>query len=438
MDTAAKPWVPVFVLAIALALPAIAATDGNWPEFRGPAGDGTSPGANAPLHWSEQENVAWRTEIHGKGWSSPVVWGAQVWLTTATEDGKKLFVLCVERENGKIIHDLEIFNVEKPQYCHPVNSYASPTPTVEEGRIYVTFGSAGTACLETATGKVLWERRDLECNHFRGAGSSPILHGDLLFLNYDGSDQQYVVAFEKKSGRTAWRTKRSVDFRDLDLFGKAEGDGDFRKAFGTCTVAMLGGVETLVSQGSKAVYGYEPRSGRELWRVEELSNYSGSTRPLVWEGLVFVPSGFPSGVLLAIRPGANGEVLDAKGTNPPGSKLEVVWKTKVAVPKKPSLLVAGGLLYSVEDNGTATCREPATGEVVWSQSLGGHYSASPLAVAGRIYFFSEEGKATVVAQGREFRQLAENKLGNGFMASPALSEGALFLRSRAMLYRVGG
>lgn len=418
---------------------ALAGEELNWPEFRGPRGDGTTRSEHLPLRWGEQTNSAamkWSTAIHGKAWSSPVIWARQVWVTTATEDGHELFVVCLDRDTGRIVQDLKLFDVAKPQYCIPFNSYASPTPVIEEGRLYATFGAPGTACVDTRTGQVLWSRRDLQCNHYRGAGSSPILYKDLLFLNYDGSDRQYVVAFDKNTGRTVWQKERSINFDDLGADGKPQMEGDARKAFATCQVGTLEGMLTLLSQGSKALYAYAPMTGAELWRLEDRSSYSGSTRPVIGQGLVFVPSGFPSGEVLAFRPGKPGEFLDVKTNASAALQLQVVWKSKQHAPKKPSLLLADDLLYAIEDNGVATCWEALTGKVVWTQHLGGHFSASPLGAPGRIYVFSEEGKTTVLAAGREFQMLAENQLGDGFMASPAVSGDALFLRSRTRLYRI--
>ena len=412
------------------------AAEVNWPEFRGPRGDGTSTATNLPLHWSEQQNVKWATPVHGRAWSSPVIWDRQVWVTTATTNGHELFAVCLDRDSGRIVRDLKLFDVEKPQYAHPFNTYASPTPAIEAGRVYVTFGAPGTACLDTQTGEMLWARRDIECNHFRGAGSSPILCSNLVILNFDGSDHQFILALDKKTGRTVWQKNRSIDFQDLGPDGQPELGGDSRKAFATCQIASLDGQTTLLSQGSKALYAYEPLTGSELWRVEERSSYSGATRPVTGHGLVFVPSGFASGQVLAIRPGRQGEILDAKTAAPGDGQLRVVWKDKHNAPKKPSFLLLGDLLYGMEDTGIATCWEATSGKVLWSERTGGHYSASPLAAAGRIYFFSEEGKATVFAAGREFKKLAESQLGDGFMASPAVSGEALFLRSRTQIYRV--
>ncbi|MGH9313174.1 MAG: PQQ-binding-like beta-propeller repeat protein, partial [Vicinamibacterales bacterium] len=356
----------------------LAVTDSGqaqWPQFRGPDGLGTSP-SHPPLTWSEQQNVRWKTAIHGRAWSSPVVLGDQVWVTTATEDGRELFAVALDRESGKILHDLKLFQVAQPQYAHPFNTYASPTPVIEPGRVYVTFGSPGTAAIDTRSGKVLWERRDLECNHFRGAGSSPILFGDLLLMHFDGSDRQYVIALDKHTGKTAWRTDRSIDFKDLQADGRPQADGDFRKAFATPHVVMVGGEPVLVSIGSKATYGYDPRTGKELWRIEERSSHSGSTRPVTGHGLVFYPTGFATGQLLAVRPDGRGDVT---GTH-------VVWRVTRGVPNKPSPLLVGELLFMINDGGIVSCLDARTGAEVWKARLDGSYSASPVVAGGRVYF----------------------------------------------------
>lgn len=420
---------------LAAALPLLA-DDANWPQFRGPRGDGTSTATGLPLQWSEREHVRWKAAVHGRAWSSPVVWGTQVWVTTATEDGRELSVLCLDRDSGKVVRDTKLFDVENPQFAHKFNTYASPTPVIEAGRVYVTFGSPGTACLDTASGEVVWSRRDFVCNHYRGAGSSPILYGGLFIVNFDGSDHQFVVALDKQTGKTVWRVERSIDYKDLGPDGKPEIEGDLRKGFGTCHVAVLDGRPTLLSQGAKALYGYDPVTGEEFWRVEERTSHSASTRPVAGLGWVFLPTGWSSGQVLALQPGKKGEVIDANADTPPNTQLRVAWKTKRNVPKKPSLLLLDDLLYGIDDNGVATAWEAKTGAVLWNERIGGNYSASPLAAEGRLYFFSEEGKATVVAAGREFRKLAENQLDDGFMASPAVSGSALILRTKTHLYRI--
>ncbi len=422
----------------ALSAAPMTASAAHWHQFRGPNGDGIADRAKPPLEWAEDRHVRWKTPIHGRGWASPVLWDRQVWIATATEDGKELSVVRVDALTGKVTLDQKLFDVVAPQFCHKFNSYASPTPVVESGRVYVTFGSPGTACLDTESGRVLWERRDLECNHYRSAGSSPILYENLLLAHFDGSDRQYLVALEKTTGKTVWRVDRSIDFQDLGPDGKPMIEGDLRKAFATPHVADIEGIPTLLSQGAKALYAYRPRTGEEIWRVEERQNHSASTRPVFGLGLVFVPTGFSSGQLLAIRPGKQGEVLDANAdTNAPsGRQLQVAWRSKRSIPKKPSLVLHEGLVYAMEDGGVATCFDAKTGATVWNERVGGNYSASPLLADGRLYYFSEEGKTTVLAAGREYRKLAENILGDGFMASPSVHDNALILRSRTHLYRV--
>jgi outer membrane protein assembly factor BamB len=425
-------------LALLFLLPTAVATDAadDWPQFRGPRGDGRTDATGLPLTWSETEHVKWKTPIHGRGWSSPVIGGNQLWVTTATEDGQDLSVLCVDKEDGKVIHDLKLFHVEKPQFAHKFNTYASPTPVIEGDRLYVTWGAPATACLETKNGKVVWQRRDIECNHYRGAGSSPVLYGDLLIMNFDGSDHQFILALDKKTGKTAWKHQRSIDYKDLGPDGKPESEGDWRKAFSTPHIATAAGRLMLVSQGAKAIYGYEPQTGKELWRVEERQNHSASARPVAGLDLIFVNTGWSSGQILAIRPGQNGTVLDANSTTPNPEGPGVIWKSKRNVPKKPSMLLVDDLLYTIDDGGIAGCLEAKTGREVWRERLGGNFSASPLASEERLYFFNEEGKTYVISSGREFKKLAENQLGDGFMASPAVSGRALYLRSRSHLYRV--
>lgn len=412
----------VLLFTLAAALPVGA----EWPQFRGADGLGRSPSRDLPLTWSESRNVRWKTAIHGRAWSSPVVLNKQIWLTTATPDGRRLSAIAVDEDTGRIVHDLELFHVERPQYAHPFNTYASPTPVIEPGRVYVTFGSPGTAALDTRTGKVLWQRRDLECNHHRGAGSSPILFRDLLIMHFDGTDVQYIVALDKRTGRTVWRTDRSIDFKDLGPDGKPKDEGDLRKAYSTPHIVHVEGRPILVSLGSMAMYGYEPTTGNELWRLEDRSGFSSSTRPVVGHGLVFYPTGFPTGELVAVRLASRRDVRDP----------QVAWRFTRGAPEKPSLVLADDLIFMVDDAGIVTSLEAKTGEMVWRARVGGTHSASPMLAGGRVYFFAEDGKTTVIEAGRTFRVLAENQLDEGFMASPAAAGRALILRTRTHLYSI--
>jgi len=398
----------------------------QWPQFRGPDGDGVSKATALPIRWSETENVRWKTAVHGKGWSSPIVLGNRIWMTTATPDGRELFVVAVDKATGRIVLDRKIFDVPHPQAAHDFNSYASPTPVGEPGgsardpaRVYVTFGSPGTAALDAATGTVLWARRDLECNHFRGSGSSPILFRDLLIMHFDGSDVQYLVALDKRTGKTVWKTNRSIDFKDLEPDGRITAQGDFRKAFATPQIVTWEGRPLLVSPGSQAAYGYDPLTGKELWRLEERAQFSSSTRPVAGDGLVFYTTGFNTGQVYAVRPDGS-----------------LVWKTARGAPNKPSLLLDGGLLYMVNDTGIVTCLDAQTGAEVWRARVPDSYSASPILSEGRIYFFSEDGRTTVIEAGRAFKVLAESTLDAGFMASPAIDGRAIYLRTKSALYRI--
>ena len=412
----------VLLFALVLSQPLSA----QWPQFRGPDGTGHAASTDLPLTWAEGKNVRWKTAVHGRAWSSPVILGNQVWMTTATPDGRELFAVALDRDSGKIVFDLKLFDVATPQYAHPFNTYASPTPVIEPGRVYVTFGSPGTAAIDTKTGKVIWERRDFECNHFRGAGSSPILFGDLLLMHFDGSDHQFVVALDKRTGKTVWRTARSIDFQDLGPDGKPKADGDFRKGFATPQIVMVEGRPVMVSVGSKAVYGYDPLTGKELWRVIERGSHSASSRPVAGHGLVFVPMGFDQSQLLAIRPDGQGDVAAS----------HVAWRFGKGAPSKPSILLVGDVIYMVNDGGIVGAVEAKTGEMVWRGRVDGTYSASPLFANGRLYLFNEDGKTTVLEAGRELKVLAENFLEDGFMSSPAVDGRALYLRTRTHVYRI--
>ncbi|MDX1948844.1 MAG: PQQ-binding-like beta-propeller repeat protein [Pirellulaceae bacterium] len=398
------------------AVPALA--EDNWPQFRGPRGDGHSQSVGLPVTWSEKENVKWKTPIHGKGWSSPVVWGNQIWLTTATADGKEDSAICVDKDSGQILFDLKLFENEKPSPLgNALNCYASPSPAIEEGRVYVTWGSYGTACLDTATGKVLWQRRDLPCEHFRGPGSSPILFENLLILHFDGFDFQYVVALDKATGQTAWKTERDVNY--------GTDNGDVMKAFSTPLVIEAAGKLQLISPTSKAALAYDPRTGKEIWRVRYTS-FSASAMPLFGKGLVFINTGFGKADLLAVKPDGEGDVTNT----------HIQWTAKKGIGSKPSQLLVGDYIFNVHDSGVANCLSATDGTEIWSKRLGGEFSASPLAAEGRIYYFGQDGNTTVVKAIGEYEELAKNTLDDGFMASPAVTGKALILRTRSALYRI--
>lgn len=388
-----------------------------WPEYRGPARDGRADAARVPLEWSEKKNLRWKTPIPGLGWSSPVVWNDRIWLTTATEDGRRMFVLAVDFATGEKLVGRMLFENDEPAKKNALNSYASPSPTLEADRVYVHFGTYGTACLHATTGETVWQRRDINCDHMEGPGSSPVLFEDLLIFHVDGGDVQFVIALDKETGATKWQRERSIDFADVP--------NDLRKAYSTPIFVEVEGAIRMISSGAKATMAYDPRTGEELWRVRH-DGFSMSSRPLHQDGVLFLNTGFMRAELLAVRADGEGDVTDDN----------IVWRYARNVPRMPSPLLIDGRLYMVSDNGIASCLDAKTGERVWQERIGSEHCASPVFAAGRIYFFDREGRSVVIAPGDKFESLAENQLDDGFMASPAIVGDAFVLRTRSHLYRI--
>ena len=398
----------------------------DWPEFRGPTGDGQAVATGLPQTWSETENVKWKTEIPFRGWSTPVVLGAQVWLTTATLDGHDFYALCLDTETGKVVFNKKLFHCDNPEPLgNAVNGYASPSPAIEPGRVYLHFGSYGTACLDTSTFQVLWQRTDLPCRHYRGPASSVILFENLLILTMDGVDQQYLIALDKQTGKTVWKTNRSVKFNDAEGSQKFAKDGDLRKAHSTPLIVNLNGQPQMFSPGAKAAYAYDPRTGHELWQARFMA-WSASPRPLFHQGLVLFVTGFGKTELWAVRTGGQGDVTDT----------HVAWKFEKSAAKTASPVIVGDLLYMVNDDSTATCLEVATGQAVWRERLGGNFAASPIFADGRLYFANQQGKTVVLKPGRTFAPISTNVLDVGCMASPAVDGKSLYLRTKTHLYRI--
>ena len=399
----------------------------DWPDFRGPTFDGHAPaGVPLPLQWSETNNVTWKTTIPHKGWSTPVIFGKQIWLTTASEDGHDFFALCVDADSGKILFNERLFHTDTPEPLgNKLNSYASPSPVIEAGRVYVHFGSYGTSCLDASSFKVLWKRDDLPCKHFRGPGSSPVLFNDLLILTMDGIDLQYLVALDKKTGKTVWKTDRTANWNDIEASGLPRADGDFRKAYSTPLIVEFNGAKQMLTVGSKAAYAHDPQTGRELWKMDH-AGFSPAARPVFDGTNVFVSTGNGKAEMIAVLLGGAGALTE---TN-------ILWRNSRGTPRMPSPVLVGELLYLLSDGGIATCLEAATGKELWQERLGGEYAASMLYANDRIYCFSQEGKATVLKPSRTFEILATSKLDGGFMASSAVIGNAFILRTRTHLYRI--
>lgn len=397
--------------AAALLAGAAAAGAGDWPEFRGPDGQGHSAEQGLPVEWSESRNVAWKTAVPGLGWSTPAIADGRAWVTTATADdeGGSLRLLAFDVESGRKAVDAELFRTGDESAPNPKNSLASPSPIVDRGRVYAHFGTYGTAALTTA-GDVVWTAQFI-CETQHGNGGSPILHDGLLILSCDGFDAAFVVALDARTGAVRWRTDR---------------DEPVSQAYSTPLAIRVGGRDQIVSVGAFRTSAYDPATGAEIWRVRYARGFSNVPRPVYGRGLVYLATGFQTPSVIAVRPDGSGDVTDT----------HVAWRLRRGAPHTPSPLLVGDALYVVSDQGVVTCVDAATGETRWRERIGGNYSASPVFADGRIYFQSEEGKTTVAAPGAEFRALATNQLDGATLASMAVSEGALFLRTSTHLYRI--
>jgi len=409
------------VVLFALSLSGLA-TSADWLQFRGSGGQGHSDAKNLPLTWSETENIAWKVPIAGLGWSSPSIQGQQVWLTTAIDDGKSLRAVALDRKTGATIHDVELFALEAPGSVHQKNSHASPTPLIEGDRVYVHFGAHGTACVAT-DGTLVWRNNELKYDHRHGPGGSPVIFQDLLILNCDGTDVQFVVAFDKQTGEIRWKKKREHIGED-----RLTGKSNVPMAYSTPLLIEINGTTQLLSCGADSIVAYNPRTGDEYWWFS-YDGYSNVPRPVVGKGLVFISSGYDSPQFYAVRVDGSGDVTDT----------HLAWNMKKASPLNPSPLLVGDELYLVSDNGIATCLDAVSGEQHWQERIGGNFSASPTFADGRIYLLDEVGVTTVLAPGKVFDKskiLAPNKLDGRTLATPAFVDDTIFLRTDTHLYRI--
>ncbi len=356
----------------------------------------------------------------------------QVWLTAATEDGHDFYAICLDANTGKILHNQHLFHSDNPEPLgNNVNCYAACSPAIEPGRVFVHFGSYGTACLDTHSGEVLWKRDDMPCHHYRGPSSSVVLFENLVILTFDGADFQYVTALDKETGKTVWKTDRDPQWKSEHIVGESNTleevlkAGDFRKAHSTPLVITTGGKPLLLSSAAKSTFGYDPHTGQEIWHVQH-DDFSAAPRPLYANGVAYIVTGMGHRELWAVETDGQGDVTDTG----------VLWRLKTNVAKTASPLLVDGLIYMVNDDGVASCVDAADGTVVWKKRIGGKHAASLLYADGRIYFFDQDGETTVIEPGRKFKELAKNTLDDGFMASPAAADGALFLRTKSNLYRI--
>ncbi len=421
-------------IALAEALP-------SWSQWRGPAGQGHAPAAkDLPLAWSESENVAWKTPLEGKGWSSPVLADGRLWLTTAVEtplsEAEKaerlanvenssslqvsgpvsLRAVCLDATSGKALHDIELFRQSQPDPIHSLNSYASPSPILDGGRLYCHFGTNGTAAVDAATGAILWSHTLQKIKHENGAGGTPVLFGNRLIFDCDGSDQQYIVALDTATGEVAWKTERS---------GERNPEPQLKKAYGSPIVTEIDGRTVVLSTGADWLYAYDPTDGRELWKqAYGVLGFSIVPRPIVGHGMAFISTSFMQPELLAVK-------------LPSGDALpEIAWRVKKSVPNIPSPILVGDEIVMVSDKGVATCLDADSGEVRFSERLGGNFCSSPLYADGRIWVGNREGQTFILTPGKEFHVEATNQLDGEIMATPIAVGPALFLRTDKAVYRI--
>ncbi len=408
------------VLTVSCFAMAPAGAQDAWPEFRGPTGAGHATDDNLPVRWNQQENVQWRKKLPGNGWSSPVIVNDRIFLTTAVpiEDTEpvvySLRAFCLAAESGEMLWNREVFRPlgVTASSIHSKNSHASPTPLINDEHVFVHFGNQGTACLDV-DGQIVWKTTELQYDPRHGNGGSPILVDDKLIFSCDGSDQQFIVALDRNTGKVAWKTDRRTD-------------ADKGFSFTTPMHIVVDNRSMVISPGSDWVCALDPANGHEIWRAK-YDGYSVIPRPIYGHGLVFISTSFDAPMVFAIRPNGQGDVTDT----------HIAWTLRKGAPHTPSMLLVKDAVYMVSDRGVASCVDAKTGETHWRERLGGNYSASPIHAGDKIYFQSEEGVGTVVRAAKTFEKLAENDLGERTLASYAIADGSIFIRSEKHLYRIG-
>jgi len=398
----------------------------HWTHFRGSKLDGKADVEFAPVKWSADSNIVWKTRIHGIGWSSPVVYDDQIWVTTATQDGKKMYAVCIDFNSGETMFDIKLFSPDSIYRKHNINSYATPTPCIEKDFVYAHFGRYGTACLSTHDGGLIWKRDDLECMHIQGPGSSPILYKNLLILHLEGTDHQLITALDKATGKTIWEIERPKEVYDvLKPIGK--------KAYITPLILQVNGKDVMISNGSAATMAYDPITGEEIWRIVRGED-STIAMPFTENGIVFFHSGFvvdeeknKFAELMAVNPDGKGDI----------ASTNIKWKIETPILQLSTPVIKDGLIYNVDTKNIMMCLDANSGETVWSHRLRGKYNSSPIIAAGNVYFTSTNGKITVVSEGRELKIITENSLEGEIWTTPVAISNNLLIRTSEYLYRIG-
>ena len=401
--------------------------DSNWTHFRGSDLNGIAATENVPLKWDDS-SIKWKTQIHDNGYSSPVIYDNQIWVTTAKPDGKELYADCINFQTGEMIYDIKVFTPEEVEGKHSLNTYASPTPCIEKGFVYVHYGSMGTACINTANGLIVWKNTDLKCKHAQGPASSPVIYKNLLILHFEGTDVRFIVALDKSNGKVVWRTDRPAEpYEPLTRIG--------RKAYITPIIINVKGSDMLISNGSAVCIAYDPNTGREIWRVVN-GGESTIAMPFTEKGVVYWYAGYMVAAdgtnfteLLAVDPDGKGDIT---GTN-------VIWKKRDELSRNQCLtpVIKDGFIYTVNTRNIMMCLDAATGNEIWSTHVTSNYDASPIYINGNIWFFSVKGEVLTIKAGRKYEVVAKNQMDSGIWATPAVLRNSVILRTQKYLYRIG-
>jgi outer membrane protein assembly factor BamB len=418
----------ILTIFLLLGIQSTRAQQDNWTHFRGSNLNAIATETQVPLVWNDSTNIMWKTDIAGKGWSSPVVYGNQVWVTTATENGKKMLAVCVDINSGKKIYDLLLFQPDTIQSKHAINTYATPTCCIEDGFVYAHFGTYGTACINTVNGVLVWKRTGLNCNHVQGPGSSPILYKNLLILHYDGTDVRYVVALDKKTGKTVWKTNRPEDlYKGMASISK--------KAFITPIIITIKGEDLLISSAASALFAYNPDNGKEVWRIVK-GRESTVSSPFIENGVLYYYTSWttppeivePLIELVAVNPVGKGDI----------TKTNILWKLEAPRDQLSTPLIKEGKIYTVDNRSLLMCIDAKTGKIVYSSKLKQKYNSSPIFAGENIYFTSVKGETMIIKPGDKLQLVAENKLSGGEVyATPAFVRNSILFRTDKYLYRIG-
>lgn len=414
--------------------------DPNWSQWRGSEGNGVSTEKNLPTEWSATKNIKWKTPITGRGHSSPIIWGKKIFLTTAIEgaivpgakapkhviQGEEFFhpdsvgadrrhtfkVLCLDRDTGKLLWEQTAYEGTVYDNRHRKASYASATPATDGKHVFAFFGSEGLYCYD-ANGKLIWKASIGQIGSLGvGTSSSPVLHENLVIVQCDDEnpEESFIIAFDKKTGKEAWKVARKVQL-----------------SWSTPLLVHTAKRTELIASGAEAVISYDPKTGKELWRHKGLES-NAVPSPIATSDTVFLASGYPTKIALAIRLGGTG---DLTGTP------NVIWKYAKGTAYVPSPIVYGGLTYFMTDRGILTCLDAKTGAVKYEGGrvpVPATFTASPIAYDGKILLMSEDGDTFVLQAGATHSILRTNSLGEPIYASPAIADGKLFIRGEKHLY----